>query len=801
MRDSPKILDLLASFREVNRLILHSHDLMELASGACRVLKQSREVDMVWLALSDPDGAFINAVHEGVPIDRWKRFKESLGSQQPPPCYRQALEKDPMVRLNPDSACCQHCPILPERPDRQGLSFRLETQNRMYGVLGISAPIQCADDQLEVELFRELSLQLALGCEAIRQRREQAETRKQLELQALLLRRISDFVLATDLEGTILYVNDTYAERLRTSPDELLGKSLEVLGEEVERGNTHQEVLENTLKHGNWRTEVVNRLPHGEEMILDCRTGVMRDENNQPAGLVGISTDITEFRRSENALRENREWLSRIIEHAPYGILIADGDQHYLQANPEAVRILGRSEEELLQLKVPDVLIPEHRDIARKEFKNLRAGEPAAGELTALRPDGTARETRFKSLPFGSDRYLCFVEDITDQNRLRQQFQQAQKMESVGRLAGGVAHDFNNLLMGILGCADILEVELEPGHSAHRWVNDIRREVERSADLIRQLLTFARKQPSQPQVLDINLSLESMRKMLSRLIGENIRMEWKPYEPLWRVRLDPSQLDQVVVNLIVNARDAIADVGTLTLETKNCSLADGDLELVADVPAGDYVRLSVSDTGKGMDPETLTKVFDPFFTTKSAGKGTGLGLAVVYGVLQQHQGFVRVESTVGVGSSFHLYFPRVAEPEPEKNAENSKSGEMSGGTETLLLVEDEEPIRTTLAMILRHVGYTVLTAAGPQEALVLLQQHSHEVALMLTDVVMPEMNGRELAEKVFAIYPDIRVVYMSGYDRNVLDHDDLKHGDINFVSKPCTASELTSVLRNVLDRK
>jgi PAS domain S-box-containing protein len=382
--------------------------------------------------------------------------------------------------------------------------------------------------------------------------------------------------------------------------------------------------------------------------------------------------------------------------------------------------------------------------------------------------------------------------------KLEAQLRQAQKMESVGRLAGGVAHDFNNMLGVILGYTEMAMERVEPEAPLHADLKKIQGAAQRSADLTRQLLAFARKQTVSPKVIDLNKTIESILKLLFRLIGEDIDLAWQPGKEVWPVKMDPTQVDQILTNLCVNARDSIVDTGKVTIETGKASFDEEYCAHHADFVPGEYVLLAVSDNGCGMDEETQAHLFEPFFTTKEVGKGTGLGLATVYGAVKQNNGFINVYSELGQGTTFKIYLPRhldktvfLPEKEPDKPGERAH--------ETILLVEDEPAILEMSTIMLERLGYTVLAAATPGEAVRLAQEHPGRIDLLLTDVIMPEMNGRDLAKNLLSTYPDIRRLFMSGYTASVIAHHGVLDQGVHFIHKPFSMKDLGEKLREALE--
>jgi signal transduction histidine kinase/CheY-like chemotaxis protein len=379
---------------------------------------------------------------------------------------------------------------------------------------------------------------------------------------------------------------------------------------------------------------------------------------------------------------------------------------------------------------------------------------------------------------------------------LLEQLNQAQKMESVGRLAGGVAHDFNNMLGVILGHTELALEQADPTGPLVSSLKEIRRAANRSVDLTRQLLAFARKQTIAPRVLDLNETIEGMLKMLRRLIGEDINLAWLPGSDAWLVKVDPTQVDQVLANLCVNARDAIEGVGKLTIQTGNATLDEAYCEEHPGSVPGEYLQVTVSDDGHGMDEEVLDKLFEPFFTTKETG--TGLGLSTVYGIVKQNNGFITVFSEPGDGTTFKIYLPRHA-GEARQERKEGAGKPAARGHETILLVEDEPAILKLATMVLEHQGYAVLAASGPETAIRLADEHTGEIHLLMTDVIMPEMNGLDLAKSVLSLYPDMKGLFMSGYTADVIANRGVIDEGVNFIQKPFTIVELAAKVRKVLD--
>ena len=517
--------------------------------------------------------------------------------------------------------------------------------------------------------------------------------------------------------------------------------------------------------------------------------------------------------RQQEELRQSEEIYRTVTEFTSEFIFWRGPDKKMIFVSPNCCQLTGYSEEEFLA--DPDLLDelfhPEDRERWDQHVHPVdEAGKLLALEFRIITRTGEVRWVNHICAEIHDDNG-CFLGwrgdlvDITERKlaeeekgQLELQFQQAQKMESVGRLAGGVAHDFNNMLGVILGHTELALRQGNPDHPLHAHLIEISKAAERSANLTRQLLAFARKQTVAPKELDLNATVAGMLTMLQRLIGEDISLVWQPQEDLWPVKMDPSQLDQLLANLCINARDAIDDVGTITIETGRRVFDEVYCDNHLGFRPGDYVRLAISDDGCGMDKETLGHIFEPFFTTKGVGKGTGLGLATVYGVVKQNNGFVNVYSELGQGTTFTIYLPRYmgngVQAQPEKVV-----GPVLGGQEMILLVEDDPAILHMITVMLEGMGYTVLAANSPDKAIRLAQEHAGEIRLLMTDVIMPEMNGRDLAMNLVSLYPRLKRLFMSGYPANIIAHHGVLDAGVSCIQKPFSMQELATTVRKVLD--
>ena len=507
----------------------------------------------------------------------------------------------------------------------------------------------------------------------------------------------------------------------------------------------------------------------------------------------------------EEQLREGEERFRTMTESAVDAVVTADASGNIVSWNRGAREAFGCAPEEVLGTPFARLVPPQLRETDEDGHERLASIHVAPAlarpvELQGVRKDGRVFPIELSLARWKTRRgafLTVIIRDITERRQLEEQFRQAQKMESIGRLAGGLAHDFNNLLTVIGGHADLLHGRLQPDDPLHRRVGLIQEAAEHAADLTRQLLAFSRKQILAPQVLDLNAIVSEIEPMLRRLIGEDVDLVTAPARGLGSVKADPAQMKQILLNLAVNARDAMPQGGKLTIETENIELDNHYARLHPDVAAGAYVMLAVSDTGIGMAEETRSRVFEPFFTTKPSGKGTGLGLATVYGIVKQSNGTISVYSEPGLGTTFKVYLPRVVEA--AETLATPAAGGGRGGSETILLAEDNEMVRTLTCEILKRQGYTVVEARHGADALDIARRYHGPIHLLLTDVVMPEMSGPELVSRLGPIRPQMKIVYMSGYTADAIDHQGMLDEGIEFLPKPVGVETLVRKVREVLD--
>ncbi len=639
---------------------------------------------------------------------------------------------------------------------------------------------------------------------ALRSHAEMSRSREQL---ATTLDSIGDAVVSTDADGCITRMNPVARELTGWSLDEAVGRPFDevIRLEDSQTGEPLNSPVAEVLDrdHAVEMSNTTTLIAHdGTRRHIADNASPLHSSSGQLVGVVMVFRDVTEQ-------KQRRDAFARFCDMSADMICLADiNTATFLQINPAATEILGYSEEELLSQPFTNFVHPDDLEATRRIIEEqLKRGQKVVSfENRYFRKNGDICWLHWNSHPIAEEGLTyAIAHDITDRKReeqerrnLESQLLQAQKMEAVGRLAGGVAHDFNNKLQTILGYSDILLHEEHLPRSLREYINEISQAARQSADLTRQLLAFARKQTIVPQVLDLNQMIPDMLRMLKPLISEEIDLQWLPGDHVGPVRMDPAQVDQILANLVVNARDAIEQNGTITVETAS---ADIDAEYVrqnAYARAGKHAVLIVTDDGAGMDAQTLEQVFEPFFTTKPQNQGTGLGLATVYGIVKQNGGFVNVYSEPDKGTTFRIYLPQSDGEEPAAPTE-TRTAMLQTGSETILLVEDDPAILRLGQETLEKLGYTVLAAERPSTALEMIDE-GHEIDLLVTDVVMPEMNGKNLLEQLTQHRPGLHALFMSGYTANVIAHRGVLDDGVEFLQKPFRAMDLAWSVRRILDQ-
>ncbi len=810
--------DVLRAIRDVGSLINREKDPIGLLSAVCDSLVQTRGYVTVWIGKPEADSKrLLPVAHSGVDADCLERFQitwdESPTGQGPAGIAmreRHAVVFDD-ITTDPRFAPWKDYVLAAGRASIT--SVPIIHEERIFGVLTVKADRPYAFDLEEVELLSNLAADLARALQSL----ENESARKHVE-EAL---RASEekFRLAFETspdsinlnrvhDGMYLDSNDGFTKMTGYAREDVIGKTsleLNIWDDPQDRqrlvaGLEREGFVENL--------EARFRGKDGRIIIGLMSARVLRIDHEDV--LLSITRDITERKRAEAALLETESQFKSFAEQALAGIYILQNGV-FKYVNAKFAQMFGYTIEECLNdMPFKNLVYAEDLASVEEQVRKRTSGEVQFVQHTfrGLKKNGQIFPVEvygamsvYKGEPAGTGTILDITERKRaeeEQEKLKAQLFQAQKMESVGRLAGGVAHDFNNMLGVIIGRAEMALEQDAASDKLQRNLKEILKAGLRSADLTRQLLAFARKQTANPKILDLNDTISGTLKMLRRLIGEDIDLFWVPELDLWKVKIDPSQMDQILANLVVNARDAISGVGAITLRTENVVIDDSDRVETPEFIPGEYVLLTMGDTGVGMSEEVRENIFEPFFTTKELGKGTGLGLSTVYGIVKQNDGFIYVASELGKGATFRIYLPRF-EAEASQDSPEKTAGKPPTGTETILVVEDDEAILNLSKTILEHLGYTVLTAQTPVQAINLVREHAGELHLLITDVVMPEMNGRVLAEQLSALRQNLKCLYMSGYTADVIAHRGILDEGVNFIQKPFGSDDLAARVRQVLD--
>jgi PAS domain S-box-containing protein len=618
-----------------------------------------------------------------------------------------------------------------------------------------------------------------------------------------LIENANDAVMVIQPSGSLSFVNPKFCEMTGHSRKDAIqlhfnqllhGGDLAKFAEQVQR------MLSRELTSAESSFRLVTRA--GQTIDVDSHASLLLHQG-RAIGIQAILRDITERKRAEEALRASEDRYRDLFENANDLIFTHDLQGNFTSINKAAEQVTGYTREEALRMNFSQIVAPSHLELAwRMIGTQAYHGQPAIYELEIMAKNGQRVWLDVNARPIMQEGRIIGVQgiarEVTERKHLEEQLWQSQKMEAVGQLAGGVAHDFNNLLTAINGYSELLLRRIGPEDAIRKELQEILKAGQRATSLTRQLLAFSRRQVLQPKVIDLNTAVSEMGKMLRRLIGEDIELLSFTAPDLGPVKVDPGQIEQVILNLAVNARDAMPKGGKLIIETTNVKLDEIYARQHIAVTPGDYVCLAISDTGCGMDAETQSRLFEPFFTTKEPGKGTGLGLSTVYGIVKQSGGNIWVYSEPGRGTTFKIYLPRVNEPVERVRPAEETAGHLQG-SEVILLVEDDGMVRSLVSEILRMQGYQVLEASSGHEAIYLCEHRQAPIHLLLTDMVLPGLSGSELAERLSGLRPGLKVLFMSGYTDRALLHQGHLNFDEAYLQKPFTPDALARKVREVLD--
>jgi PAS domain S-box-containing protein len=679
--------------------------------------------------------------------------------------------------------------------------FEFEAYRKDGAKIWLSLNRRSVRDQAGNELYREGSI------EDITERKRAAEGLRESEARnRAILQSALDCIVTMDHAGLVVDWNPAAERTFGFMRTDAVGKEMAALiipprfREQHRRGLAHYLTSAQGPVLGK-RLELSAIRADGSEFPIEL--AINRIESEGLPMFTAYVRDITERKRSERELMKSEERYRYLVENAHDIIYTHDLQGTYTSINKAGELITGYPREEALAMNLTNTVAPEYQDKAREMLRRKLAGEVVtAYEMEIVAKDGhrITIEANTKlvyqdGVPIGVQ---GIARDVTERKQLEEQLRQSQKMEAIGQLAGGVAHDFNNLLTAINGYSSLALQRLEDNHPIRSYLEEVRKAGDRAANLTRQLLAFGRKQILQPLAINLNDVVTDMNKMLQRLIGEDIRLTAKLDPALKKIKADPGQVEQVLVNLVVNARDAMPRGGKLTIETASVELDSEYAGKHIGFAPGKYVMLAVSDTGTGMSDETRARIFDPFFTTKEKGKGTGLGLSTVYGIIKQSGGNIGVYSELDHGTTFKVYFPELATAQPKTDLVAVELAP-AGGSETILLVEDEDVVRGLAQKILEQSGYKVMAASRGTDAIRLCLQGTESIDLLLTDVVMPETSGKEVADRVTELLPGLRVLFMSGYTDEAIVHHGVLDSNVEFIQKPFTPAALVRRVREVLD--
>ena len=828
----------LRAIRNVNQLIIRERDCDRLLKGACDRLIETRGYYNAWIALLDKSGGFVTSAEAGLGGD-FLLMVEPLKRGELTDCGQRALSQSQVVVTKDPSSNCPDCPLSSMYGGRGGMTVRLEYGDKVDGILCASIPTDFTSDEEEQILFNGVADDIAFAVHGIELEQERNRAQERVRETAKKLQTIFDSVndglAIMDKSLTVQEVNKYRLEVSGSNRDQVIGKKCYEAFQHRDRPCDICPVQPVFERGKAVRLEQSTILKDGTVKYFDAQGTPIFDDDGNVVQVVGSARDITDKKRTEEARRESEGKYKTLVESSLTGIFIHQ-DGKYVFVNDRFAQIHGYTPEELLGKEYLTLIHPDERDsFAQIAFKRLKGTAVSSRyEVQRLRKDGktiwcemmatrteyggrpaimgniidiTKRKQAEEALQTAYDQSIIYAQELKEQieehkraekgkKKLEAQLLHAQKMESIGTLAGGVAHDFNNLLMGIQGYASLILNDLDETHPHYNWVRRIEGQVESGAELTRQLLGFARGGKYDVKLTDINEIIKKSSSMFGRTKKE-ITIKEKYEQNLWAVEVDQGQIEQVLLNLYVNAWQAMPASGYLYLETSNVTLDESSTKLYNAQP-GRYVKISVTDTGTGMDEATQQTIFDPFFTTKEMGWGTGLGLASAYGIIKSHGGIINVYSKKGHGSTFSIYLP-AAETLLDGKEPAIREEKIKLGTETILLVDDEQTIIDVGKELLSKLGYKVLSAARGQEALDVFKTNKDKIDMVILDMIMPVMSGGEVYNRMKEISPDMRFLLSSGYSIDGEATEILKRGCDGFIQKPFNMKELSIKIREIME--
>ncbi|MBW2104042.1 MAG: PAS domain S-box protein, partial [Deltaproteobacteria bacterium] len=797
----------LLATRNINQLIVRERDREKLIQGACECLAGARNFQQIWIVLSDERGDVVSFAGAGMKGDV-ALMEKAVGNGDSLYCIRSAMENPGVTLVNEPSERCKSCPMQARGACGKAIAVRIEYKGKTYGVMTASGPESIIEDEEELSLFCELASDLGFALYGIEAEEKERAIRQALQESE---ERFRAFIGATTFEGIILNregviadINDQFAKMYGYEREELIGmKALDTIAPE-----SRDYVRKMIQERHEEPYEAVALRKDGSTFPIEvhARTINYRGKTVRAAAI----RDMTERKLVEESLKQEEEKFRVLVEKAPFGISLVRKDGRYTYVNPKFVETFGYRLED----------IPTGRDWFEKAFpdegyrkkvvstwlndlKRFEIGQVRQQTFDVTCSDGSQKKILFRSVTLAGGHQFIIYEDITEKENLERQYQHAQKMEAVGTLAGGIAHDFNNLLQAILGYTQILLLDREEKDAAYARLKEIEKSARRASELTQQILTFSRKVESVRRPMDLNQEVRQVVKLLKRTIPKMIEIELFFEKDLGIINADPAQVEQIIMNIAVNARDAMPEGGKLLIETENIVLDEEYCKTHLGASPGKYALLRISDTGSGMDKETLEHIFEPFFTTKDIGRGTGLGLAMVYGIVKEHGGYIMCYSEPGTGTEFKVYFPVIEQEEPFRMGDDRDGGPDSipGGTEVVLLVDDEQSILDTAKEMLGRFGYRVITAGSGEDAIhtvkraVTGDKDTPFPDIVILDLSMPGMGGHACLERLLEMHPDMKIVIASGYSVNGAANNTLKAGAKGFISKPYRLEEMLRKVR------
>ena len=713
-----------------------------------------------------------------------------------------ARHREPLI-LDGEVSDDRFRPLWPHPEIRSAISIPMQVAGKLVGTININSLNRARPFTLGQ--MKALTILASTAAAALESASLYGQVRRAEENYRSIFENAVEGIFQSTPEGRFITVNPAMARILGyDSPQEMIAKLTDVTSQLYVSPKARERAAQLEEEEGVLHAfEFEAYRKDGERIWLSANRRSVRDKNGVDLYREGSIEDISERKRAEQALRESEERYRDLVENAHDIIYSHDLAGNYTSMNKAGESITGYTVEEALSLNIQQTIAPEHLPRVLDLMRRKPAGESVtAYEIEIIAKDGRRIPVEINTKHVFQDGVPVAVQgiarDVTARKELEAQLRQSQKMEAIGQLAGGVAHDFNNLLTAINGYSGLALQRIDENNPLKGYLEEIKKAGDRAANLTRQLLAFGRKQILQPLPINLNDVVTDMNKMLQRLIGEDVVLRAKLDSGLKKIKADPGQIEQVLVNLVVNARDAMPHGGNLTIETASVELDEEYASKHVDVLAGAYVVLAVSDTGMGMSEETQARIFDPFFTTKAKGKGTGLGLSTVYGIVKQSGGNILVYSEEGHGTTFKVYLPQL-EVSTHKTEETPKETQIPRGTESILLLEDEDVVRSLTRKILEAAGYKVFEAARGDEALQLCADKNRVIDLLLTDVVMPETSGKEVADRVIGLRPGLKVLFMSGYTDEAIVHHGVLDSNVEFIQKPFTPAALAKKVREVLD--